>query len=65
MIIQLNPAIPIWTEERGTGYALGWIDYSQEHEMLWIVAYDDSGEVWQVPNRLVRVQKNYSLGRAT
>jgi hypothetical protein len=63
MMIQLNPMITVWTKERGYGYALGWKDYSQEHNMLWIIAFDDTGEIWEVPNPQVRLQKNYSMGR--
>jgi hypothetical protein len=63
MILQLDPYIPVWIEGRGTGYAIGWKDYSQEHNMLWIVAFDDTGEVWEIPNPKVRLQKNYSMGR--
>lgn len=62
-ILQLNPPIPVWTEQRGTGYAIGWKDYSQEHNMLWIIAFDSTGEIWEVPNPQVRLQRNYSMGR--
>jgi hypothetical protein len=62
-IIQLDPTIPVYVEGRGTGHAIGWIDYSQEHHLLWIVAFDNTGEVWTLPNPEVRLQINISIGR--
>jgi hypothetical protein len=63
MIIQLNPTIPVWVEGKGTGYALALIDYSQEHNLIWVIGFDETGEIWQVANPLVRLQKNYTMGR--
>lgn len=67
-MIQLNPPIPVtvvagsgWPT--GSGMAIGWIDYSQEHNTLWICAMDDGGEVWTVPQSHVRLQFNVSMGR--
>ncbi len=62
MIVQLNPQIPLWTE-KGTGYAIAIIDYSQDHHLHFVVALDDGGEIWVMPNHKVRSIKNYSLGR--
>lgn len=62
MIIQLNPTIPVWTE-RGTGQAIGWIDYGSEHHLIWIVALDNRGEVWALPNPQIRLQKNVTMER--
>lgn len=63
MLVQLNPQIPIWHEAYGEGYALGWKDYSQDHHMLWICAFSETGEVWEIPNHEIRVQWNYSMER--
>ena len=63
MIIQLNPYIPVMVEGKGSGYAIGWMDYSQDHHLMWIVALDNGGEVWTVENPLVRLQANFSMGR--
>ena len=63
MIHQLNPTIPVEVVSKGPGTALGWIDYSQEHHLLWIVAIDATREIWIAPNTDVRVQANWSLGR--
>jgi hypothetical protein len=62
MIIQLNPTIPVWTEF-GTGQAIGWLDYSSEHHLFWIVASDSDGSVWTLNNTKIRLQKNISIGR--
>jgi hypothetical protein len=50
---------------KGAGLAFAVIDYGLEHSLLWVVAIDDSGEVWCVPNEGVRMQKNWSAGRMT
>lgn len=62
MIIQLNPQMPVWTE-KGTGYAFALIDYSQDHFIHFVIALDDSGEIWVMPNNKVRAISNYTLGR--
>lgn len=62
MFTQLNPSIPMDTT-KGSGLALAVIDYGLEHSLLWVVALDDSGEIWCVPNGDVRAQKNWSAGR--
>ena len=63
MILQLNPSIPVEVIGKGTGECVGWIDYSCEANLLWIVALDSNGEVWCVPNSDIRFIKNYSIGR--
>lgn len=62
MFTQLNPPIPMDTS-KGAGLAFAVIDYGLEHHLLWVVALDESGEVWSVPNPDVRVQPNWSAGR--
>ena len=62
MIHELRAPIPVLTP-RGPGYCFAWFDYSQEHETLWLVCMDATGEWWQVPQSQVRAQKNYSMGR--
>lgn len=63
MILQLNPSLPVEVVGKGQGECVGWIDYSKEDDLLWIVAMDKTGEVWSVPNRDIRFIKNYSIGR--
>jgi hypothetical protein len=62
MILQLNPAIPLETP-KGKGFAHFIIDYSQEHEMIWIVFIDSTGECWSFRNPEIRLQRNMTFGR--
>ncbi|MEP3144250.1 hypothetical protein [Qipengyuania citrea] len=39
------------------------IDYGAEHNLLWVTALDQSGEIWCAPNPKVRMQANWSMGR--
>ena len=62
MILQLNPMIPMSTP-KGNGYAIAMIDYSQEHNIYWVIAIDLTGEIWTYSNTEVRIQKNITIGR--
>lgn len=63
-ILQLNPNIPVivTSKDNRKGRAIGWIDYSEEHDLIWVVALDNN-EVWCVPNPEIRLQNNWSIGR--
>jgi hypothetical protein len=63
MFTQLNPSIPLDTP-KGRGQALAVIDYGLEHSLLWVVAIDETREIWCVPNSEARVQPNWSAGRS-
>ena len=63
MITQLNPPIPLITP-KGKAWAYVLIDYSQEHDLLWVCFQDDTCECWTWPNRDIRIQPNVSIGRA-
>jgi hypothetical protein len=60
---QLNPTLPMTVEGKGSGYALAVIDYGPEHHLIWVVAIDETGEVWSAPNPQVRMQSNWTMGR--
>ena len=62
MFTQLHTPLPMSTP-RGKGYALAVIDYGLEHDLLWVVALDDTGEIWCVPNGEARMRENWSAGR--
>lgn len=62
MIIQLNPPLPLETS-KGRGWAHLLIDYSQEHDLLWVVFLNENGECWTLPNSDVRMVNNFTLGR--
>lgn len=62
MIVQLNPPLPVLTP-KGSGMAHIVIDYGVEHNLLWVVFIDATGECWTYPNMDIRAQKNITLGR--
>lgn len=62
MIIQLNPQIPMSCPQ-GNGRAIAMIDYSEEHNIIWVIAIDKTGEIWSYQNPEVRMQKNITMGR--
>ena len=63
MMLQLDPTIPIYRISDGMkGFAFVLIDYSQEHDLLFVCAMDN-GEIWTLSNRDIRMQQNITLGR--
>lgn len=63
MMMQLNPQIPLKTP-KGNGQAIMVIDYSEEHDLKWVVILDDGGEIWAFKNSEVRGFENKTMGRA-
>jgi hypothetical protein len=63
MFTQLSPTLPVTVEGKGKGYAIGVIDYGQEHSLIWVTAIDETGEIWCAPNPKVRLQSNWTMGR--
>ena len=63
MFTQLNPPLPVHVVDRGPGWAVAVIDYGQEHDLVWVTALDDGGEIWCVPNPKLRMRANWTLGR--
>lgn len=61
---QLDPPIPLEVIDKGKGLAIGMIDYGPEHNLIWVTAIDATGEIWCAPNPKVRMQQNWTLGRA-
>jgi hypothetical protein len=61
---QLDPPLPVTIEGKGKGFAFAVIDYGQEHNLMWVTGLDATGEIWCAPNPLVRLQTNWSMGRA-
>lgn len=60
-VTELNKTIPMITP-KGPGRAFAMIDYSEEHNLIWVVAHDN-GEIWSFQNHLVRLQSNITMGR--
>jgi hypothetical protein len=63
MFTELKVHIPVRCP-RGTGYAFAVIDYGQEHHLLFVIAMDDTGEIWTFPNPDVRVRPNETMRAA-
>jgi hypothetical protein len=61
-MLQLDPPIPV-TSPKGKAQAIGWLDYSPEHHLLWIVAQDSNGEIWIWPNHQIRMRNNPTMER--
>lgn len=62
MILQLSPPLNLETP-KGPGLAWLVIDYGIEHNIMWVVAINDTGEIWTFPNPQVRAEKNITMGR--
>lgn len=61
---QLATPLPVQVIGKGKGLCFAVIDYGPEHNLLWVTALDEGGEIWCAPNPLVRMQGNWSLGRS-
>ncbi len=61
---QLNPTIPVHVIDKGAGFAFAVIDYGQEHNLIWVTAINETGEIWCAPNPQVRLQGNWTMGRS-
>lgn len=62
-MLQLNPPLPL-VDDKGrkcTAYLV--LDYSQEHDTLFFVGYDDDRTLWWLPNSRLRLSDNISMGR--
>jgi len=60
---QLDPPLPVHVLDKGPGYAFAVIDYGQEHNLIWVTAINETGEIWCSPNPRVRLQANWTMGR--
>ena len=56
--------MPVTVLDKGNGVAFAVIDYGLEHNLIWVTALDSSGEIWCAPNPKVRMQANWTAGRA-
>lgn len=60
---QLTSPMPVFVIGKGKGNAFAVIDYGPEHNLIWVTAIDDSGEIWCAPNTKVRMRPNWTGGR--
>lgn len=63
MILQLNPALPLWHTEMGNFLAHFIHDPGIESEILFTGIVESSGEIWTFNNKVLRGQKNITIGR--
>jgi len=63
MLIQLNPPLPLNTP-KGEGLAHLVLDYGPEHNLIWTVFINETGECWSFQNPEVRATKNITMNRA-
>ncbi len=62
MILQLDPPIELSTP-KGNGLCWFIVDYGPEHHLIWVVAIDETGEIWSFANPEVRATKNITMNR--
>ncbi|MBS0241559.1 MAG: hypothetical protein JSS20_05230 [Proteobacteria bacterium] len=62
--VQLDPPLPLTVLDKGDGYAIGVIDYGQEHNLIWVTAITATGEIWCAPNPKVRMRPNWTMQRS-
>lgn len=63
MILQIDPALPLWHPTRGDFMAHFFHDEGIESEVMFTGILKDSGEIWTFTNRDLRGQKNITIGR--
>lgn len=56
--------MPLHVLGKGPGFAVAVIDYGQEHNLIWVTAISATGEIWCAPNPQVRMEANWTMGRA-
>lgn len=61
-MLQLDPPLPLITP-KGKGWAHIVIDYGQEHDLLWVVFQDQTGECWTWSNKDIKIQENITMKR--
>ncbi len=61
--LQLNPPLPLTHIDKGDCLAHFLIDPGIESDLLWVCFMEETGEIWTFSNRVLRAQKNITLGR--
>lgn len=61
MILQVNPPLPV-TTSKGEGLCHFLLDYGLEHDLMWVVFLDSTGECWTFGNTEIRAMKNMTYG---
>ncbi|WP_277981906.1 hypothetical protein [Sphingomonas phyllosphaerae] len=61
---QLDPPLPGRCARSRRGLRFHGNDYGQEHNLIWVTALNETGEIWVAPNPRVLLQANWTVGRA-
>jgi hypothetical protein len=69
MVLELNTPREVtvmpaadWKGSTGRGMAI-FVETQPDLDRLWTVVFDASGQVWEVPNYLIRFTPNFTWGR--
>jgi hypothetical protein len=62
-MLQLNPMLPLVHEDGRKFTAFAMLDYSQEHELMFAGWFEESREIWVLPQTKLRAGSNLTLGR--
>ena len=60
-MIELKARIPL-TTPKGKGWAYFIKDESMDHNLVWTVFLDETGECWMFDNKDIRIQPNFTYG---
>ena len=64
IILELNTPLPVKVlPKNDDGMAHFILDYGTEHDTLWGIFLNQSGEFWWVPTKEIRMGKNWSFNR--
>lgn len=61
MFTQLDPLIPLHVID--DGYAFAFIGNGPGHNLIWVPAISESGEIWCAPDHTDRMQSNWTMSR--
>lgn len=61
-MLQLDPPMTLITP-KGKGMCHFVIDYGPEHDLVWVVFLDQTGECWSFRNQDIRINNNITFGR--
>ena len=64
MFLELAKPWPVETS-KGPGFVYVLLDYSQDHDTLFLTCINSTGEFWYFKQSEIRAQKNLSLGRVS
>lgn len=62
MMLQFNPPVPVETP-KGYAWAIVLIDYTPDHDLLWVCFLEATGECWTFQNKEIRQGENATYDR--